>query len=58
MANSLIPLILMWQNVMEIVYKNLLHRLQYHSAVQLTADQQHLLLCVCTALCCVLREDR
>ena len=58
MDNSVIPFILMWPNKIEMVYKYLQLTCQNHNAQQRTAEQQHRQLCVCTALCCVLREDR
>ena len=57
MANSLIPLIIMWQHMMLLVYKNLIVRRQFHSAHQGTDDQKHRQLGVCTSMSCVLCED-
>ena len=55
------PLLRMCSNRCKYVYKtvalNFPLSCQYHSAQQLTAEQQHRQLYIYTASCCVLRED-
>ena len=58
---SVFRLLRMCPNGCEYMYKNvainILLSCQYHSAKQRTSEQQHSQLCICTASCCVLRED-